>query len=235
MKIAATADLRVRTTEEPAVKEMFVDIGKEAVDVLIVAGDLTDNGLIAEAEIAVRMLKTLEIPVIAVLGNHDHEGGKHEEIAQLVQSEGIYLLDGSTFMLDNVGFVGTKGFCGGFGNRLVQPFGENAIKQFINASVEEALRLENSLTKLDCASRVVVLHYAPIPETLEGEPPELYPLLGTSRFANAINRQGANVIVHGHAHHGSPEGVTPGNIPVYNVSSFVLNRYANKCYCIIDV
>ena len=149
MKIAATADLRVRTTEEPAVKEMFVDIGKEAVDVLIVAGDLTDNGLIAEAEIAVRMLKTLEIPVIAVLGNHDHEGGKHEEIAQLVQSEGIYLLDGSTFMLDNVGFVGTKGFCGGFGNRLVQPFGENALKQFINASVEETVRLESSLAKLD--------------------------------------------------------------------------------------
>lgn len=233
MKIAATADLHIRKTDEAAVKKMIKDIPKEA-DVLIVAGDLTDNGLVEEAELAAKMLKSLNMPVIAVLGNHDHENGKAQEIAELLHSEDVYLLDGNTFVIDGVGFVGTKGFCGGFGNRLIQPYGEIALKNFINTSIEEVIRLENSLVKLENSSKVVVLHYAPISETLEGEPPELYPLLGTSRFGNAIDRHGADFIVHGHAHYGSPSGATPGNIPVYNVSRFVLNSYENKNYCILE-
>jgi Icc-related predicted phosphoesterase len=135
-----------------------------------------------------------------------------------------------------VGFVGTKGFCGGFGSSLVQPFGEAALKKFIRTSIDEAANLESCITQLQgCEHKVVILHYAPIRETLEGEPPELFPFLGTSRLANAIDPHGADVILHGHAHQGSPSGKTPGNIPVYNVSRFVQMTHTGKPYCMIDL
>ncbi|RPI85947.1 MAG: metallophosphoesterase [Chloroflexi bacterium] len=234
MKIAAIADLHVHAPDDAVLSGMFKDIEKDA-DVLLICGDLTDNGKANEAGYVVEYLQQLSIPVIAVLGNHDHEGGQAEEIALILQDAGVTILDGTTREIDGVGFAGTKGFCGGFGSLFVQPFGEKVLKEFINASIEEAVQLENALAKLSCPVRIVLLHYSPIRDTLEGEPLELFPFLGTSRLANAIDRHGANLIFHGHAHHGSPNGATAANIPVYNVSRFVLSKNGNRGYCLLEV
>lgn len=234
MRIAALADLHVHAPDDPGLTELFKEIDKDA-DVLLIGGDLTDNGKAMEAGFVVEYLQHLSIPVIAVLGNHDHESGQADEIATILQDAGVTILNGTTREIDGVGFAGTKGFCGGFGSLFVQPFGEEALKEFINASIEEAVRLENALAKLNCRVRIVLLHYSPIRDTLAGEPLELFPFLGTSRLENAIDRHGANLVFHGHAHHGSPTGATSANIPVYNVSRFVLNKNGNKGYCILEV
>lgn len=234
MRIAATGDLHIRTTEDPALKEMFRDLPRHA-DLLIAAGDLTDNGRLEEAEQVNRYFKALNMPVLAVLGNHDHEGDCAEEIVQMLSAGGTIVLDGSIHEIDGVGFAGTKGFCGGFGSASVQPFGERSLKTFINSSIEEAIRLENAIKHIQCRRKVVVLHYAPIPETVAGEPPEIFAFLGTSRLANAIDRQGADLIVHGHAHHGSPHGFTPAGIPVHNVSRFVQIVHKESYYCLFEM
>lgn len=234
MKIAAIADLHIHAPDDAATNELFEEIGREA-DVLLLGGDLTDNGKAAEAVFVVEYLDKLDIPVIAVLGNHDHEGEQAQEIVNILQEAGVTILNGTTREIDGVGFAGTKGFCGGFGSLFVQPFGEEALKRFINTSIEEAVQLENALAKLNCRVRIVLLHYSPIKGTLQGEPLELYPFLGTSRLENAIDRHGADLIFHGHAHHGSPTGVTTTNIPVYNVSRSVLKKNGLKDYCLIEV
>lgn len=234
MRIAATADLHFRTTEDTILKEMFRELPRNA-DLLIAAGDLTDNGRLEEAEIVNRYFKSLKMPVIAVLGNHDHENDHAEEIVQMLGAGGTIMLDGDAHEIDGIGFAGTKGFCGGFGSLFVQPFGERALKTFINISIEEAVRLENAIKKLTCQHKVVVLHYAPVPETLLGEPPEIYAFLGTSRLANAIDRQGADIIVHGHAHNGFPDGVTQAGIPVHNVSRFVQKKHGDRNYCVFTL
>jgi hypothetical protein len=234
MKIAAIGDLHCRANHGEVTRSLLEGI-KDQADVLVLAGDLTDTGLPAEAETLAKELQGFPIPILAVLGNHDHESDKAEELAKIFSGCGICMLDGTVTEIDGTGFVGTKGFCGGFGDLLVQPFGERTLKTFINSSIDEAVRLENALAKLDCPNKVAILHYAPIAETLRGEPPELFPFLGTSRLANAIDRRGVDFIVHGHAHHGSPYGKTPGNIPVYNVSRFVQKQHNGANYCLIDV
>jgi uncharacterized protein len=234
MRIAAMADVHCRTSAPGQIREFLEGIQEQA-DVLLLPGDLTDNGLVEEAHQLVEELSFLSVPILAVLGNHDHENGQAENLAEIFQESGIHLLDGTSLEIDGVGFVGTKGFCGGFGKTLIQPFGEAALKTFIRTSIEEAIQLENALAKLSCDRKVAILHYAPIRETLYGEPEELYPFLGSSRLAGALDRQGVDIIVHGHAHHGSPYGLTPGNIPVHNVSRFVQLQYGNKPYCLFKV
>ena len=147
----------------------------------------------------------------------------------------VRVLDGSVCEIDGVGFVGSKGFCGGFDNLFIQPFGERALKAFIQTGLEETVRLESAVTKLDCERKVAVLHYAPVKATVMGEPPELHAFLGSSRLANALDRHDVNVIFHGHAHHGAPEGRTSGGIPVYNVSRFVMAQHGEKPYCLFEV
>lgn len=235
MKLAAIGDIHCRVGMDNLIEPMIGEI-RDQMDVLILAGDLTDHGLPEEAELLVRQLEWVKVPVIAILGNHDHEGGQPEQVAQVFSEAGINVLDGTVVELDNIGFVGTKGFCGGFNEYLVQPFGEAALKTFIRTSIDETVTLENALARLQhCPYKVAVLHYAPIKETLIGEPPELFPFLGTSRLAQAIDPRGVNVIFHGHAHHGSPFGVTPGNIPVYNVSRFVQLAHTGKPYCMFEL
>jgi uncharacterized protein len=234
VRIAAVADLHYRTTEVNLLKKLLSKIRKEA-DILVLAGDLTDNGRPAEAEGLVRELKDIKIPIVGVLGNHDHESDQADELVEIFSAAGIHMLNGTAFELDGVGFVGTKGFCGGFDNLLVQPFGERALKTFIQTSIEEAVSLENALAKLQCPKKVVILHYSPIKETLLGEPPELYPFLGSSRLGNAVDRQSVRVIFHGHAHHGSPTGKTPGSIPVHNVCRFVQDRFHANPYCVVEL
>ena len=208
----------------------------DAAEALVLAGDLTDTGRPAEMEVLLASLSAIGIPVVAVLGNHDHESGCHEELTDLLDAAGVVVLEASVHEIGEVGFVGTKGFCGGFEDRMVQPFGEEALKDFIRTGIDEAMRLESAAAKLEeCRAIVGVLHYAPERETLVGEPPELYPLLGTSRLANALDRRGAQLIVHGHAHHGSMLGATSRGTPVHNVSRFVRERAGETPYLVLEV
>jgi hypothetical protein len=234
MRIAAIADLHCRTSTGQLVRELLEGVSEEG-DVLVLAGDLTDTGLPAELDVLLGELGRLRIPMVAVLGNHDHENDQAERLVGMLEEAGIRVLEGTVCEIDGVGFVGTKGFCGGFDERMVQPFGERTLKTFIQASIEEAVGLENALARLDSGRRVAVLHYAPVPATLVGESLELYPFLGSSRLANALDRRGVDLIVHGHAHHGSPEGHTPGGIPVHNVSRFVTAGAARRAYRVFDV
>lgn len=234
MRVAAVADLHCRVDSAGSIAPLLATVDNEA-DVLLVGGDLTDTGLPQEMEVLLDELDALDVPIVAVLGNHDHENDRAPELADMLAAAGARVLDASVCEIDGVGFVGTKGFCGGFGERIVQPFGESALKAFIQSGVDEAVRLESALTKLDCARKLAILHYAPIRDTLEGEPLEIYPWLGTSRLASALDRHGVCAIFHGHAHHGSLAGRTPAGIPVHNVSRFVRSRAGLSPYLIVEV
>lgn len=234
MKVAAIADLHCREDSAGEILRLLAGI-EEAADVLVVAGDLTDTGLATEMEVLLDDLEALDLPVVAVLGNHDHESDCGPRLVVMLHEAGVRVLDATACEIDGVGFAGTKGFCGGFEERLVQPFGERALKAFIQTGIEEAVRLEGALSKLECERKVAVLHYAPVRETLNGESPELYPMLGSSRLANALDRHSVNAIVHGHAHHGSPEGRTARGVPVHNVSRFVRQRAGLPPYLVLEV
>ena len=189
-----------------------------AADVLLLCGDLTDYGLPDEAQVLARELTAaLRIPAVAVLGNHDYEAGQHEEVVRILRGAGVALLDGDGWESGDVGVGGVKGLGGGFGERALQPWGEDVMKRFVREAVDEALKLESALARLRTAHRVAILHYSPVQGTVEGEAPELYPFLGSSRLEEPLNRYPVDVVFHGHAHHGRPEARTRGGVPVYNV------------------
>jgi Icc-related predicted phosphoesterase len=233
LKVAAMGDLHVREDGSQSFRELFGEISRVA-DVLVLAGDLTDLGKPREAELLAEELKACSIPVIGVLGNHDYECGCHEEVANILRQTGMKILDGSSVEVDGVGFVGVKGFPGGFGRRMLGAFGEPAIKQFVNESMAEAMRLENAMRSVRSKRAMVILHYAPIAETIESEPLEIYPFLGSSRLAETIDRFKVSAVVHGHAHRGVYEGRTPGGQPVYNVARFI-DKPGGKPYGIIEI
>jgi Icc-related predicted phosphoesterase len=221
MRIAATADLHFVPSAHAAVLEQLGKARDEA-DVLVVAGDLTNYGQPAEMEPLLNALVRLRVPTVAVLGNHDYESGKEQELMQMMTAAGIKILDGTAYERDGVGFAGTKGFVGGFGRGMLTAFGEPEIKTFVKASIDEALKLERGLSQLRTKKRVVVLHYSPIAATAQGEAPEIMPFLGTSRLAEVIDRHGADLVLHGHAHHGTMEGQTTAGVPVRNVAISLL-------------
>jgi Icc-related predicted phosphoesterase len=191
--------------------------------VLVIAGDLTDYGLADEARALARDLTTLvKIPIVAVLGNHDYESGEETLVRDVLVDAGVHMLDGDAVELHGVGFAGVKGFAGGFGRGALGPWGEQAIKLFVQEALNEALKLESALARLKAKHRIAVLHYAPVRATVEGEPPEIHPWLGSSRLEEPLTRFQVSAVVHGHAHKGSPEGRTSGGIPVYNVAVPVL-------------
>ena len=235
MRIAATADLHFSPKNQSVVREQLNKVREEA-DVLLLAGDLTNYGQPAEMEPLLNALVRLRVPTIAVLGNHDYESGKEQELMGMMTAEGIKVLDGSAYERDGVGFAGTKGFVGGFGRGVLTAFGEAEIKTFVRASIDETLKLERGLSQLRTKKRVVVLHYAPIAATIVGEDPELAPFLGTSRLAEVIDRHGADLVVHGHAHHGSLHGKTLGGVPVHNVAITLLQaQQPSTAYCVFDL
>lgn len=236
MKIAATGDIHFSPPAYEKVREQMARARDEA-DVLVITGDFTNFGRMDEMDQLLNALVRLRMPIIAVLGNHDYESGKSGELARMLQEEGIKVLDGTSYERDGVGFAGTKGFAGGFGSRIITPFGEPAMKAFVQASLEEALKLECALSKLETEKRVVVLHYSPIPATVKGESEEIFPFMGSSRFCEVIDRHGADLVVHGHAHHGSPDGITPGGIPVHNVALHLLMEHMKppQAYRVFDV
>ncbi len=221
MRIAATADLHFNPSAYERIRERMERVRDEA-DVLVLAGDLTNYGKASEMEPLLNILVRLRLPIVAVLGNHDYESGQEAELSKMMVAEGIKLLDGTGYERDGVGFAGTKGFIGGFGRGVLTAFGEREIKAFVQAAIDETLKLERALSQLRTEKRIVVLHYSPVAATVAGEPPEIQPYLGTSRLAEVIDRHGASLVFHGHAHHGSPEGRTTAGIPVYNVAMGLL-------------
>jgi Icc-related predicted phosphoesterase len=221
MRIAATADLHFTPERYTPLRDQMNHVRDEA-DVLVIAGDLTNFGQPEEMEPLVNALVRLRVPVIVVLGNHDFENGKEVELVRMMTAEGIKVLDGSAYERDGVGFAGTKGFVGGFGRGMLTAFGEPEIKTFVRAGIDEAVKLERAMSQLRTQKRVVVLHYSPIAGTVEGETPEIYPFMGTSRLAEVVDRHGADFVVHGHAHHGKLDGKTTGGVPVHNVAITLL-------------
>ena len=235
MRVAAIGDLHVTEDSVAPYRELFVEISAAA-DVLLLCGDLTNFGKPAEAEILAEDLKACTIPVLGVLGNHDYECGQPEEVARILHEAGMKVLDEQAVEIDGVGFAGVKGFLGGFGRGELAPFGEPIIKAFVDEALNEARKLENGLRSLRTERSVAVLHYAPIAETLEGEPVEIFQYLGSARLADAIDRfDHVKAVVHGHAHHGKYEGRTLRGTPVYNVAQFVLKPLFGRPYALIEV
>jgi Icc-related predicted phosphoesterase len=223
MKIAATADVHARVGDIKRLRVLAEGAALEA-DVLVMGGDLTDLGKLEQAEVLLNVLDSYPIPVVATLGNHDHESSSAEELSRLFVKSGVHLLDRSSVVIDGVGFSGVKGFCGGFDRALANAFGEDLFKAWVNEGLEDAEALKDELRGLETERRVAVLHYAPISATVEGETPEIYPFLGTSHLARALDEGGATVAFHGHAHNGSLKGRTPGGVPVLNVAVPVLQQ-----------
>src|SRR5205809_7074273 len=217
MRIAATADLHFTAQRYSALRDQLNQVRDEA-DLLVLAGDLTNFGQPAEMEPLLNALVRLRVPTVAVLGNHDYESGREGDLMRMLSQEGVKVLDGSAYERDGVGFAGTKGFVGGFGRGVLTAFGEPEIKTFVRAGIDEALKLERAMSQLRTPKRVIVLHYSPIAATVEGETPEIFPYLGSSRLAEVVDRHGADLIVHGHAHHGTMDGKTTAGIPVHNVA-----------------
>ena len=223
MKIAATADVHARAGETERLRALAKGAGREA-DVLVIGGDLTDLGQVEEAEVLLDALDACPVPVIATLGNHDYESGDAATLSRLFAGSGVHLLDRSSIVIDGVGFSGVKGFCGGFDEALANAFGEGLFKDWVTEGILEARALEEELLGLGTERRVAVLHYSPVRATVEGESPEIFPFLGSSHLANALDQGGADVAFHGHAHNGSFAGKTPGGVPVFNVSVPVLRH-----------
>jgi Icc-related predicted phosphoesterase len=223
IRVAAVGDLHCTRASQGALQALFMRIGESA-DVLALCGDLTDRGLADEARILAKELGAIKLPKVAVLGNHDFESDAAAEVTEILAQADVTVLDGTAVEIAGVGFAGAKGFAGGFGERALQAWGEEPIKSFVRASVEETLKLESALARLRSPGRVVLLHYAPVRDTVDGEPPEIYPFLGSSRLEEPLNRYAASVVFHGHAHRGQPEGKTAGGVPVYNVALPLLQR-----------
>jgi Icc-related predicted phosphoesterase len=223
LRLAATGDLHCTRKTLAALTDLLSLMAHDA-DILLLAGDLCDTGLLEEAQMLARAIASLKVPVVAVLGNHDFESGKAVEIEAILADAGVNVLDGKCCEIYGIGFAGVKGFCGGFGDKALQAWGEPAIKSFVYEGVEESLKLESALAKLTTPDRIALLHYAPIFETVAGEPPELAPFLGSSRLEEPLNRYPVRAVFHGHAHHGTPEGMTANRVPVYNVAKPLLER-----------
>jgi Icc-related predicted phosphoesterase len=219
VRLAAVGDLHYGRESRGTLQPIITAVARVEADVLLLCGDLTDYGHPEEAvELARELVSGVKIPIVGVLGNHDYEAGHVSEVRKILIESGIRLLDGETAEVHGVGFAGVKGFAGGFGRGVLGPWGEEAVKRFVHEAVEEALKLESALARLRTATRVAVLHYAPIAETVEGEPREIYPYLGCSRLEEPLSRYPVTAVFHGHAHHGKAEGRTSSGSPVYNVS-----------------
>lgn len=217
MNIAVVGDIHVGTSSHSPVSSI-IEEASQSCDILLLAGDLTEQGLTEEAELLAKDLSSCPVPVVAVLGNHDYEAGKEKEITKILSQANVTVLDGTYFIYRDVGIAGVKGFGGGFNKHMVSLWGESAFKTFVRESINEALKLERALSLLPTQKKVALLHYSPIEGTVEGEPKEIYPFLGTSRLEDPIDRYDVSVVFHGHAHAGTQMGKTSKNIDVFNTA-----------------
>lgn len=236
-RIAAAADLHTRSGEAHRVRGLFANARDDA-DILVLAGDLTDHGAAAERDALLDGLADIGIPIVAVLGNHDHESGEPDKLVRALVDAGVRVLDRERpgVVMDGVGFAGVKGFAGGFGSLLVRGFGEATLKAFVQESIAEADALREALLALPSARKVAILHYAPVQATIESEPAQIWGFLGTTRLEEAVDQGGARLVLHGHAHHGRRHGVTARGAPVHNVSLPVLKASGEtRAYAVLDV
>ena len=226
--LAAVGDTHIRKTSQGALKAVLAPVNGAA-DILLLCGDLTDYGLPEEAQVLAKELSAVDIPMVGVLGNHDYESGQQTEVCRILTDAGVKILDGESVEIAGVGFAGAKGFAGGFGRATLGGWGERAIKSFVQEALDETLKFESALARLRTRRRVALLHYSPIAATVQGEPPEIYPWLGTSRLEEPLNRYPVDVVFHGHAHSGSPEGRTQSGVLVFNVALPLLkSRYPER-------
>jgi Icc-related predicted phosphoesterase len=235
-RLAAAGDLHCRDDQHGKFREMVKAVNGEA-EGLDLCGDLTDRGLVEEARTLAEALSLLRVPCAAVLGNHDFEAGHQAEILKILREAKVTVLDGEYTIFDHrLGVAGVKGFGCGFGKGTLQAFGEPAVKAFVQEAVNEALKLEAALAQIDTPHRIVIMHYAPIAETTDGEAAELRPFLGTSRLVMPVDAFGAQAVFHGHSHHGTLEGRTPKGIPVYNVAMPLVRKvFDGRRYRVVDI
>jgi Icc-related predicted phosphoesterase len=224
MRIAAVGDLHCTKESAGVLRPVFAHANGRA-DVLLLCGDLTDYGTLEEAHVLAHELSAVKLPILAVLGNHDYESGHADKVSEILTEAGVRVLDGDSHTVLEVGFAGVKGFCGGFGRGTLGPWGEAVVKTFVKEALDEALKLESALARLRAERRVAVLHYAPVRDTVLGEPEEIYPFLGCSRLEEPLERYPVDIAFHGHAHRGTPEGRTRVGTPVYNVALPLLRRH----------
>jgi Icc-related predicted phosphoesterase len=227
VRLAAVGDIHVKETDHGKWVDYFRAASREA-DILVLAGDLTDTGHLHEAEVLREELKACTIPVVAVLGNHDFERDQQKTIKKMLENDQVHILDGEAVVIQDIGFAGVKGFGGGFDRYMLSKFGEQGIKDFVQEAVEEALKLDRALAHLENSyeslKKVVITHFAPIKETVVGEPVEIFPFLGSSRLVEPINRRQVEVVFHGHAHVGTLAGTTSAGVQVYNVARPILMK-----------
>jgi Icc-related predicted phosphoesterase len=235
LRVAAVGDLHVNDSTKGSYRALFEQVSDDA-DVLCLCGDLTNYGKTGEVENLLADLKACTIPMVGVLGNHEHECGQPEHVTQMLCDVGVKMLTGQAYEIEGVGFAGGKGFIGGFGRYMLSPFGEASIKAFVQEAVDDANGIENSIRMLRTERSVVLLHYSPVVDTVVGEPPEIHAFLGSSRLAETIDRyDNISLVVHGHAHRGAPEGRTNKGTPVYNVALPVLRTLGETPYRVFEV
>jgi Icc-related predicted phosphoesterase len=232
IRIAAVGDVHLGEDARGLLRPALENLPEHA-DALLLAGDLTRHGTADEAHVVADEFRDLPVPVVAVLGNHDHHGDMPDDIAKILEDSGIRVLEGDAVTLElnghRVGIAGVKGFGGGFAGKCASNFGEPEMKAFVEHTIQRADRLRDALSSLDTDIRIALTHYSPIPETLRGEPPEIYPFLGCYQLGEVIDECGVDLALHGHAHFGCEQGVTPGGVRVRNVAQPVI-RSAYACY-----
>ena len=227
IRIAAVGDTHVAEDSHGRLRPHWSRLDAHA-DVLLLAGDLTNLGNQAQAEVLADELRDLPVPAVAVLGNHDYHADAPDAVRHALEAIGVIVLEGQSVALEiagcTLGIAGTKGFGGGFSGACGHKFGEPEMKAFMEVTEGAAHSLERNLRELETDYRIALIHYAPVKDTLAGERLEIYPFLGAYQLGEAIDRAGADLAVHGHAHHGAEKGLTPGGVPVRNVSMPLLKR-----------
>jgi Icc-related predicted phosphoesterase len=227
IRVAAVGDIHVGLDMVGVLREQLANVSTRA-DVLAIAGDLTKAGLPEEADVLADELRDIGVPVVAVLGNHDHHSDHESDVARILRDAGVTVLEGDATVIETdagtVGVAGVKGFGGGFPGASGSEFGEREMKAFVRHTKERSDALADALSSIDADVRVALMHYAPVRETLSGEPPEIFPFLGSFLLAEAVDRAGADIALHGHAHRGREHGVTPGGVHVRNVAQTVIRQ-----------
>ena len=223
MRLAAVADIHIRAENHERDVNQFSAVNDLA-DALVIAGDFTNHGMPDEMRGVLAVIEHIHIPIIAVLGNHDHESGHQDELAGMLRLAGVHLLDGHCYEMDGTGFAGTKGFCGGFAPYELMPFGEQGIKTFVEIAEREAIKLDYGLAQIQGPKKVTITHYSPIKETIAGEPEAIFPFLGSSRLERALESHRPLLALHGHAHKGTFSAETKSGIRVCNVALPILRQ-----------
>ena len=223
MKVAAVADIHLKPDDREKNARQFSQVNEMA-DVLVIAGDFTNHGMPDEMRACLAVLEHVHIPIVAVLGNHDHESGNQDELAGMLRLAGVHLLDGQCHEIDGVGFAGTKGFCGGFHPHELMPFGEMGIKTFVEIAEREAIKLDYGLAQLHTPIKIAITHYAPIRETVVGEPEPIFPFLGSSRLQRALDKHQPALALHGHAHKGTFSAESSTGTRIFNVALHLLRQ-----------